>query len=262
MAASFQPPIDYLDVSVLPGALVSADQLALARQRYAWARDFCRDADVLELACGPGLGWTTLRPVARSLLLADVSTPMVERARRVADAGAVLRMDAQRLALPDASRDVVLLFEAIYYLPDISAFAGEVARVLRPGGTLLIATSNPDLFDFHPSPHSHGYLGVVGLRSALEQAGLKDMRAWGSAPVASGLRGFLRLVKWAVAGSGFMPGSMRAKQWLRRLVQGKLQPMPSDLQVDAAPPLPAPAALRVDRAAKGHRILLVAATRC
>jgi ubiquinone/menaquinone biosynthesis C-methylase UbiE len=166
---------DFLDVSVLPQAPVSADQLALARQRYAWARGFCNQADVLELACGPGFGWTTLRPVAKSLLLADVSQPMVDLARQVAPADCVMQIDAHQLPLADASRDVVLIFEAIYYLADIAKFLAEAARVLRPGGHLLIATTNPDLFDFHPSPHSQRYLGLQALQQALQTAGFKNM---------------------------------------------------------------------------------------
>ncbi len=51
--------------------------------------------------------------------------------------------DARRLAEPDASRDVVLLFGPLYHLVDradrIAAWR-EAARVVRPGGLVLAAT--------------------------------------------------------------------------------------------------------------------------
>jgi len=39
---------------------------------------------------------------------------------------------------------VIILFEAIYYIPDAEKFVEECARVLRLGGKVLIATANKD----------------------------------------------------------------------------------------------------------------------
>lgn len=47
-------------------------------------------------------------------------------------------MDAQELPFQDATFDVVLLLEAIYYLPHAEKFMAEARRVLRPDGILFI----------------------------------------------------------------------------------------------------------------------------
>jgi SAM-dependent methyltransferase len=46
------------------------------------------------------------------------------------------------LDLPDASVDLMLSIEAVGVYLDVEAFAAEAARVLRPGGTLLVAEAN------------------------------------------------------------------------------------------------------------------------
>ncbi len=250
---------DFLDVSVLPDAPVSADQIALARQRYGWALPFCKGADVLELGCGPGFGWTTLAPVAKTLLLSDYSPAMVTLASRIAGAAHVLQADACALPLPSQSRDVVMLFEALYYVPDAGQFFAEAARVLRPGGKLLLVTSNKDLFDFHPSDHSTRYLGVAELSRELGAAGFSS-QFFGGSPAGGGWRVALRALKWAIVGSGLMPRSMAAKRLLRRFVQGSLTPMPHDLTPHASEPLLPWVALPAGAPDRSHRVLMVEAT--
>ena len=45
----------------------------------------------------------------------------------------------------DNSIDVIILFEAIYYLPSVEKFVSECWRILRDRGKVLIATANKDL---------------------------------------------------------------------------------------------------------------------
>ncbi len=73
------------------------------------------------------------------------------------------QFDAQVMPFEGQSADVVILFEAIYYLPSAEHFIAECQRVLRPGGQILIVTANKDLYDFNPSPHCHVYYGVIEL---------------------------------------------------------------------------------------------------
>jgi ubiquinone/menaquinone biosynthesis C-methylase UbiE len=75
------------------------------------------------------------------------------------------------LPYSDKSLDVIIIFEAIYYLDDVSHFIQECRRVLREGGYVLVATANKDLFDFQPSPFSRAYYGVKELTALFEQAG-------------------------------------------------------------------------------------------
>lgn len=54
----------------------------------------------------------------------------------------VIRGDVAAMALPDQSADVVLSLEAISHYLDVGQFVQEAARVLRPGGVLIIADGN------------------------------------------------------------------------------------------------------------------------
>ena len=102
---------------------------------------------VLDLACGTGL--VTL-PAARAVgangqvIGVDIADRMVEALRkRAAAAGlpqvAAARMDAEQLALPDGSVDVVLCALGLMYVPDFEQSLREIIRVLRPGGRTVLA---------------------------------------------------------------------------------------------------------------------------
>lgn len=51
----------------------------------------------------------------------------------------VIRADAQQLPVADASLDLVTALDVLEHLPDHERAAGEIHRVLRPGGTLVAA---------------------------------------------------------------------------------------------------------------------------
>jgi ubiquinone/menaquinone biosynthesis C-methylase UbiE len=126
--------------------------------RYYWARSFCQNREVLELACGSGQGLGYIARAAKKMVGGDYSPPLLRVARNHYQGRIpLLRLDAQAIPFRDQSFDVVLLYEAIYYLPDREAFARECYRVLRPEGQLLLCTANKDLPDFNPSPHSFFY---------------------------------------------------------------------------------------------------------
>ena len=137
----------YFTVTEQPGQPASRIQLEMLEARYAWAAEQAREKDVLEAGCGAGMGLPVLGRVARSVQAGDVDAENL-RAARAACAGhanVTLRaFHAQNLPFPDEGFDLVLLFEAIYYLPDVRRFLEETWRVLRPGGTLLIVTVNPE----------------------------------------------------------------------------------------------------------------------
>lgn len=98
---------------------------------------------VLDVGCGRGGNLQQLhRRWAPGLLVGvDQSAPGL----RVADDGRVRVAvgDAERLPLRDRSVDVVLNVESLSLYPDAEAFLAEVARVLVPGGDLLLADLAP-----------------------------------------------------------------------------------------------------------------------
>jgi SAM-dependent methyltransferase len=250
---------DFLSVTEIAGDDVSREQVDRLCQRYYWAAAYCRDKDVLEVACGTGPGLGYLAGLARSLKAGDYSEPILEIARRHYGTRIDLsQFDAQEIPCSDASLDVVLIFEAIYYIPSVERFLAECARVLRPGGHLLIVTANRDLYDFNPSPHSHTYLGVKDLRDALARHGF-DSTVFGNTPVTevSWKQRLLRPVKKFVVASGLMPKSMAGKKLLKRLVFGNLVPMPAEITADMVP-AKAPTPLPPDRPDMSHKVIFCA----
>ena len=58
--------------------------------------------------------------------------------------------DARFMPFSDASMDVVLITQVLEHIPDPIAVIGEIRRVLKPGGTLLLSV--PSIFPQHGSP--------------------------------------------------------------------------------------------------------------
>lgn len=221
----------FVDVTEIAGQQISAEQLYRTCHRYHWAAQFATGKDVLEVACGSGPGLGLLNSVANSLQAGDVSAEVLARATKsYGDRFSLQVFPAYPLPFDDSSFDVVLMFEALYYLDDPRQFFAEAHRVLRPGGKLLIVTANKDLFDFTPSPYSHIYLGVRELAAALGDSGFT--------PTFGGLidvkyvpmrQRLLRPAKLLASRLGLIPKTMHGKEWLKRLFFGSLTAMPADI---------------------------------
>jgi ubiquinone/menaquinone biosynthesis C-methylase UbiE len=101
------------------------------------------DASVLDIPCGGGLAFRGLRTgQAVRYVAADISPYMLQRARReagrrgVQDVIEFAEADVTALQFADASFDLCVTYNGLHCLPDPRAALGELARVLRPGGTL------------------------------------------------------------------------------------------------------------------------------
>ncbi len=227
---------DYVSVTEVSGDGVTEEQVQRLARRYYWALDFCSGKDVLEVGCGAGQGAGILASVAKSFVGGDVSVPLLDLARsHYGDRIDFRHLDALELAVPDASFDIIAIFEALYYVPDLDRFFAECRRVLRPGGKLLIVTANKDLYDFNPSEHSYRYLGVPELSLELGKRGF-EVHLYGDTPVntVSLRQRILRPVKAAASRLGLIPNSMQAKKLLKRFVFGGLVHMPSEITNETA----------------------------
>lgn len=252
---------DFLELTEIAGDDVTAEQVERLARRYYWAGNYCDGKDVLEVACGTGQGVGYLATHARSVSAGDYSAPMLEIARRHYGARFDFRQfDAQQMPFEARSLDVIVIFEALYYIPSLDKFFSECRRVLRPGGTLLIVSANKDLFDFNPSPHSHRYLGVVELEQELAKYGFTTA-FFGDTPLeeVSSRQKFLRPIKALASKLGLIPKSMRGKKLLKRLVFGGLVKMPAEITGDTAPQV-APKALASGRPDVSHKVIFCAAT--
>lgn len=98
---------------------------------------------VLEVGVGTGLALRHYGPKV-TVTGVDYSEEMLEKARaKVAAEGlrnvaALHRMDARVLDFPDESFDHVAAMHVISVVPEPERVMAEVARVVRPGGTVLI----------------------------------------------------------------------------------------------------------------------------
>src|ERR1700735_2085715 len=122
-------------------------QLAEAQAALlAWASP-APGEQVLDVACGTGLvSFEAARAVSVGghVLGIDLSDRMVGDAERRARERKLSncsfsRMDAETLAVPDASFDVVLCALGLMYMPDPEQALREMRRVLTGGGRLALA---------------------------------------------------------------------------------------------------------------------------
>nr|WP_280702760.1 class I SAM-dependent methyltransferase [Kitasatospora sp. GP82] len=105
----------------------------------------------MEVGAGTGMfsaamaRWIT----GSSVLAVDPSKPMLSQARQHHPHPAVpyVSGSAESLPAPADAFDMALLSRVIHHLPDRPAAAGELARVLRAGGTAIIRTTFKERLD-------------------------------------------------------------------------------------------------------------------
>jgi SAM-dependent methyltransferase len=74
-------------------------------------------------------------------------------------------------AVASASVDAVICTEVLEHVPDPAAALGEIERVLRPGGVLVLSV--PHLSPIHEAPHDFYRYTCFGLSHLLSKAGLE-----------------------------------------------------------------------------------------
>ncbi|MBC7131481.1 MAG: class I SAM-dependent methyltransferase [Roseovarius sp.] len=118
-------------------------RITRAGRRAAVTYINARGGDVLEVGVGTGLSLETYDQRVR-VTGVDYSPAMLRKARmRVARLGlsnvvALRRMDARKLDFPDASFDTVAAMHVLSVVPEPERVMAEIARVLRPGGQVVI----------------------------------------------------------------------------------------------------------------------------
>ena len=99
--------------------------------------------EVLECACGTGAISAAIAPACARLVATDYSDGMLAQARKkLAKRSNVTVEQADITALPyaDDSFDVAVAGNVIHLLPDPEQALRELARVVRPGGTIILPT--------------------------------------------------------------------------------------------------------------------------
>lgn len=132
--------------------------------RYLLADRVLPGGLVLDVACGTGFGTARLARPDRDVVGVDVAPNAIEFAKEHYAGGRVrfVHADATDLPISSGSVDGVASFETIEHLTEPASFVSELARVLRPGGLLVLSTPDRAVYSrdrtdgtsgnpFHPS---------------------------------------------------------------------------------------------------------------
>jgi SAM-dependent methyltransferase len=130
----------------------------------------------LEVACGPGILSRQLAARANAVHGVDKTPAMIEVARREAAAAGIGNAtfavgDATAMNLPTASVDGAIARFAIHHIPAPVRMVQELARVVRPGGRIILADHVADA-----APDAAAW--------SQEIERLRDPSHWASLPVA------------------------------------------------------------------------------
>ena len=222
----------FIEVTETSNSFVSKEQIQRMENRYSWASSLSKSKDVIEIACGTGQGLGLIQNSARSVKACDISKEMINTAKETYSKESIEFQvsDAQALPYDNNSADIIILFEAIYYLENIFQFMHEVKRVLRPNGELLISTANCDLYDFNPSPFSIQYYGSKDLYDLLSTNKF-CVELFGDCSLrnTSLKQKLFRFIKYFSVKMNLMPKTMTGKKILKKLVFGELIEMPNKL---------------------------------
>jgi ubiquinone/menaquinone biosynthesis C-methylase UbiE len=144
---------------------------------FVWCPERLREADarllgdvrgkrILEVGCGSAMCSRWLVNQGACPVASDVSAGMLRHARDgAAQTGVVVPLvqaDAQYLPFADGSFEVAFTaFGAIAFVADSARVMREVARVLRPGGRWVFATTHPIRWSFPDDPGPDGLTATM-----------------------------------------------------------------------------------------------------
>jgi len=167
-------------------------------------------------------------------------------------------INAHKLPFTDNTFDVIILYEAIYYLADPEKFIREAQRVLRKGGNLLICTVNKDWSGFNPSPYSCKYFSTHELFGLLKQNNFGNITLYGDCPVMTKAikNKIISCIKRIAVALNIIPKTMKGKEVLKRIFYGKLIAMPPELS-DGMAEYTHPISIPYDSPNFGYKVLYV-----
>ena len=139
-----------------------------------------RQIDLLvDLGTGTGRMLEIFAPRCARAIGFDISPEMLTIARSKLDSSAldhcqVRQGDCANVPLEDGVADIVILHQVLHFLDDPAQAIAEAARILAPGGSVLIADFGPHDMENLREQHAHRRLGFSSeeIQSMLAQSGL------------------------------------------------------------------------------------------
>jgi SAM-dependent methyltransferase len=140
--------------------------------------------DAVDLAAGTGKLTRLLLETGARVVAVEPVGGMRRVVRTVLPAVPVLDSTAERIPLPGAAADAVLVGQAFHWF-DAAAALAEIARVLRPGGGLALL--------FNARDEAHGWLGEVTRLLDVHERGAPRHRTRSGRPAFDASRDFAPL---------------------------------------------------------------------
>jgi len=144
-------PLPLTGERTLPG--VPGEEYWFARHEaaYLWLvqelGDRLRGADVVEAGSGEGYGAALLRDAgARTVVALEYDDASVSYAARAYPHVTTVRANLAAVPLATASADILVTLQVVEHLWDLRGFLLDCARVLRPGGRIVVTTPNRPVF--------------------------------------------------------------------------------------------------------------------
>jgi SAM-dependent methyltransferase len=106
----------------------------------------------LDAACGTGRHAARLVALGHEVLGVDLTPEMLDRARENVPAASFMQGDLLAIPATDEEFDLVVCGLALSHIPDLDAVIRELARVLRPGGQMVLSVVHP--FQAHLGWHA------------------------------------------------------------------------------------------------------------
>ena len=168
------------------GAADEHRQIVPGRSWAAWARalgHLLPELEIADLGCGEGYLTIEASRFARRVIAIDRSEAVLEKARQSAKRRRVKnvewkRGELEKLPLKGASVDVALLSQALHHATEPAAALREAARIVRPGGRVLLLELRRHEESWVRERLGDKWLGFEEgeLRSMMESAGLTGVR--------------------------------------------------------------------------------------
>lgn len=134
-----------------------------------------------DLGCGTGQVTAALAPFVARVIAVDRSGEMLQAAKRRFRGSQnvdIRRGELEALPIAEAELDAATLLLVLHHLPDPAAALAETARVLKPGGRLMIADMLPHDHEEYRQQMGHVWLGFGEdqMRKMLMAAGFERIR--------------------------------------------------------------------------------------